>query len=263
MGDKNSSDLADGVQFTPPRADVSDQGTRSIAVAGDFHPGTAVAFAFSQVLGAWVTADILFVAIAACANAVLQPLLRCRHVPPRVYGAVFFAVCWAVAMRAGFSCNLDGPWLTLLGCARRPGRGLVAACMATFSVLMLSAVVRKDRMARTMLQLGVNRQLLWAIFMIPTLGQAMLHASKTSTLLMQGRYSQSTAPVRWIRLKVAILTSSFVKTLTRHWHSREAETTRVRDSNQTPVFLDSDALHRGDFFLLAVSVLSLLIAFQM
>lgn len=263
MTDNNSSDLADEVHSFTTQVDASDQRTQSTALAGDFHPGAAVAFAFSQVLGAWIAADILFVAIAACMNAVLHALLRCRHVSPRVYGAVFFSVCWAVAVRAGFSCNLDAPWLTLLECARHPGRGLVAACMATFSVLVLSAAVRKDRMARTMLQLGINRQLLWAVFMIPTLGKNMLHASKTSTLLMQGRYSQSTAPVRWIRLKIAILTSSFVKTLTRHWYSREAESTRVRDSNQTPVFLESDALHRGDFFLLAVAVLSLLIAFQM
>jgi hypothetical protein len=135
--------------------------------------------------------------------------------------------------------------------------------MAASSVLLLSAMVRKDRMARTMLRLGVNRQLLWAIFTIPTFGQALLHASMKSTILMQGRYAQSAAPVRWIRLKVAIVTSSFVKTLARHLHSREAETTRVRDSAQAPVFLDSDDLRQRDFVLLAAAALSLVIAFQL
>ena len=262
MGNKSSSDLAEGVQSVPPLGNASDQGTRSMALAGDLHPWAAAAFAFSQVFGAWIAADILFVVIAACANAFLKPLLCFRHVPHRVYGAVCFAVCWAVAMRAGFSCNLESPWFALFECARHPGRGLLAACMATFSVLVLSTMVRKDRMARTMLQLGINRQFLWAIFIIPTLGQTLLHASKTSALLMQGRYSQNVAPIRWIRLKVAMLTSSFVKTLTRHWYSREAEATRVRDSNEVPVFLDRDALCRGDFFLLAGVVLNLLIAFQ-
>lgn len=256
-------EFVDGVQSTPPRADVSDQRTLAKAPVGDFHPGAAAVLVFAQVLGAWISADILFVAIAACGNTVVQRLLRCHHVPLRIYGTVLFAIGWAVAMRAGFSCNLDAPWLTLLACARHPGRGLVAVCMATSSVLVLSATVRKDRMARTMLRLGVNRQLLWAIFTIPTFGQALLHASNKSKLLMQGRYSQSTASVRWIRLKVAILTSSFVKTLARHWHSREAEATRVRDSTQAPVFLESDDLRRGDFFLLAAAVLSLVIAFQL
>lgn len=263
VSDRISSDLGDGVQPTPLQAAAANEGTRSFAPEGDYHPGAAVALVSSQVLGAWIAADILFVGIAACGNVVLQLLLRCRLVPLRVFGAVLLAISWAVAMRAGFSCNLDDPWSTLLACVSHPGRGLVAACMATSGVLVLSATVRKDRMARTMLRLGVNRQLLWAIFTIPTFGQALLHASRKSTILMKGRYSQSAAPVRWIRLKVAILTSSFIKTLARHLYSREAETTRVRDSTQAPVFLDSDDLRQGDFILLAAAVLSLVIAFQL
>lgn len=263
MGDENLSELTDRAQPAPLRADVSELRLQSISRVGDLHPGAAVSLVLLQILSAWVAADILFVVIAAAGNAVLLSLLHCRRTPHRVYGAVLLAIGWAVAMRAGLSCKFNGDWITLLSCARRPGRGLVAACMAAFSVLVLSAALRKDRMARTMLQVGVNRQLLWAIFMIPTFGQALLHASKKSSLLMQGRYLQSTAPVRWIRLKVAILTSSFVKTLARHWHSREAETTRIRDSNQAPVFLDSGGLSGGDIVLLAAGCLSVLVAFQM
>lgn len=262
MGDRNSSEVDSRVQSTLPQPRAA-QWIRSIAPEGDFHPGAVMILVFSQILGAWIAADILFVGIAACGNAALQPLLRCRLVPLRACAAVSVLLSWAVVMRAGFSCNLDNPWSTLLVCASHPGRGTVAACMATSSVLVLSAMVRKDRMARTMLRLGVNRQLLWAIFTIPAFGHALLYASKKSTVLMQGRYSRNAAPVRWIRLKVAILTSSFVRTLVRHLYSREAETTRIRDSAQAPVFLSSDDLRQGDFVLIAVAVLSLLISSQL
>ncbi|WP_156374551.1 hypothetical protein [Pseudorhodoferax sp. Leaf274] len=251
------------MQSALSQAGVTDQGVRPLARAGDFHPGAVLVLAFSQVLGAWIAADILFVGIVSSGNAVLQPLLRCRLVPLRAYGAILLITGWAVAMQVGFSCNLDHSWSELLACASHPRRGLVAACMATSSVLVLSALVRKDRMVRTMLRLGINRQLLWVIFTIPIFGQALLHASKKSTILMRGRYPECIAPIRWMRLKVAILTSSLVKTLVRHFYSREAVSTRVRDSAEAPVFLDSENLRGGDFVILAAAGLSLLVAFQL
>jgi hypothetical protein len=169
-------------------------------------------------------------------------------------------ILWAIAMRAGYGCNVDESWRSLVECAKHPGRGVSAACMATASVLVLSATVEKDRLSRTLLKLGIGRRLLWVIFIVPTLGHALLDTTGRSAALMRGRYSQNPGRTRWIRLRMAILTSGFVKTLIRHWYSREAEETRIRETAQAPLFLHSDRILPRDGVLLTWAALSLFLA---
>lgn len=213
-----------------------------------------------QVVGAWIAADILYVSLATAGNAILQRLLRWRPIPLRIYMAAIGIIFWAVAMRAGYGCSVDDSWQSLVECVRHPGRGVSAACMATACVLVLSATVTKDRLSRTLLELGISRRLLWVIFIVPTLGHTLLDTTGRSASLMRGRYLQNAGRTRWIRLKIAILTSGFVKTLIRHWYSREAEETRNRETAQAPLFLDSDRILARDGVLLTWAALSLVFA---
>lgn len=208
-----------------------------------------------------MSSDIAYIAFATTGNALLQSALGWRHVPLKVYIAVLVAICWPIAMRAGYACNLGESWPVVNSCIRHPGRGVTAACMATCAILVLSASVRKDRLSRTMLRLGVRTQVLWVLFVVPTLGQSLLDATKQSALLNQGRYSRDQTIIRWFRFKVSILTSGFVKTLTRHWFSREAEATRIRTSLSSPRFLNTDAWSKHDYLTVAWALASILTAF--
>jgi hypothetical protein len=238
-----------------------DSKDRNIRPSGDFHPGVALLLVIFQVAGAWIASDISYVVIATTGNVVLQLLLRRRQIPLRIYFVVIGMLIWAIATRVGFSCSFDDSWRDLIECARHPRPGVSAACMATACVLVLSTIASKDRITRSLLRLGIGHRILWIIFVVPTLGHMLLDTTGRSASLMRGRYSQSEGCARWVRYRVTILTSAFVKTLSHAWYSREAAETRIRETMRAPVFLHNDRVLHRDFVLMGWAALSLALAY--
>lgn len=228
------------------------------------HPVTALGLFTAQTMGAWLTADMVFVAVVAILNAGAFAALRRRPPPFGIHALVFAAIVWAVAMRASFVCaSRLGDLETLLHCARYPGRGLVTACMASSTIVGLSSSVTKDSLSRTLLGLGMNRRVLWLFFVVPSLAHSLVSSKARSARLMQSRYSEHAAPIRWARLRLAILASSFIRTLTQNWYAREAEDTRLHGFSQRPQFLESDSLHKGDLILAIFALGCLAAAFRL
>lgn len=224
-------------------------------------PWAYIALAIAQIVGASISADITYVAIATIGNVFLLHLFGWRAASIYVYALVIISIVWPTAMRAGYTCDFSGVSNALSACVRRPGRAVTAACMATAAILILSATLRKDRLSRTMLRLGVNTHFLWVLFAVPTLAQSILDTTKRSALLNQGRYSNEPPIWRWLKFRAAILTSGFVRTLTRHLFSREAESTRVRQCAKTPQFLATDRLRVHDVAAFSWALCSFAAAF--
>lgn len=216
-------------------------------------PWVALTLVVSQILGACITADMLYVIAMIIVNGALALSLRWHTHFLRMYVPVFVAVGWAIAMRWGFFCSGDIQWSEIFMCTKRPGRGVVAVCMAYSSLVMLHSAVVKDEISRALLRLGLDRQLLWLLFAIRTLGISLLGSKARSSQLLAGKYRHRAAPIRWMHLTTSSLASSFVRTLARHWYSREAEATRLREHRGRPIFIQSDCLTHGDAILLAIA----------
>lgn len=238
--------------------------TKIALVTYETHPVTAFGLFTAQTTGAWLTSDMVFVAVVAMLNAGAFAALRQRPPPLRVHALVFSAIAWAIVMRACLVCSSPlSDLVSFMNCARYPGRGLATACMASSTIIGLSSTVTKDSLSRTLLGIGVNRRVLWLFFVVPSLAHSLVNSKARSARLMQSRYSEHAAPIRWVRLRLAILASSFVRTLTQNWYAREAEDTRLRGFSQPPRFLRSDPLRAGDLVLAIFAFGSLVAAFQL
>jgi hypothetical protein len=219
------------------------------------HPVSCIVLIGGQVLGAALSHDLLYVVYVFLANLLIQQLLLRARVPFGLYAAAFSVVLWGFTMRVAMRCTANSDISAMLDCGRYARPGVAAACMATLGLCMLNTNIRKDALSRVLLRVGVDRNVLWALFSIPVLGETLVRAGRRTELLLNLAHAGNRSVSGWMRITCAKVAAGFVRTLSRNLYAREAEHSRFQLAVKRPVFLQNEKFRTIDALIMGLAVI--------